>query len=64
MAASNSPPVGLSHPTVDPNPEAPESADARSGRCECVDCEYAVELADGVPSTCPECGGALTFVRP
>ena len=60
MAASHSPPIGLSHPTVDPNPNA--AASAESGDCECNDCEYTVEITEGLPSTCPECGGALTFV--
>jgi Zn finger protein HypA/HybF involved in hydrogenase expression len=61
MAASDSPPIGLSHPTV--NPHVSEATSAH-GACECNDCGYAVELADDLPPKCPDCGGALTFVMP
>ena len=60
MAASDSPPIGLSHPTVNPNPS--EVGRGRSERCECIDCGYTVETTDDLPPTCPDCGGALTLV--
>lgn len=60
MVASDSPPVGLSHPTVNPNPS--EVSQRESERCRCTDCGYTVEIAGDVPSTCPDCGGALTLV--
>ena len=61
MAASNSPPIGFDHPTVDPSPNA-AATDGRSGDCECHDCDYAVEIDPDLPPKCPACGGALTRV--
>ncbi|MFC4447490.1 hypothetical protein [Halorussus aquaticus] len=59
MAASDSPPIGLRHPTVNPHASADTST---HGACECNDCGYAVELDDTLPPKCPDCDGALTFV--
>jgi predicted Zn-ribbon and HTH transcriptional regulator len=39
------------------------SARSRSDSCRCNDCGYTVEVAEGLPSTCPKCGGALTLVE-
>lgn len=61
MATSDAPPIGLAHPTVTPSPDPP-SARGRSEECGCADCEYTVEIGDGLPPKCPECGGALTRV--
>jgi hypothetical protein len=61
MAASDVPSLGLRHPTADPSPDDP-GPNGRSGRCECHDCDYTVEIADGLPQKCPYCGGALTRV--
>lgn len=63
MAASDSPSIGLRHPTANPSPSG-TSTHGRSEQCECNDCEYAVEVGDELPSTCPKCGGALTLVLP
>lgn len=63
MATSDSPPIGLSHPTANPSPSG-TSAHRRSERCECHDCEYTVAVDDELPATCPKCGGALTLVLP
>jgi len=60
MAASDSPPIGLSHPTVE-KPKDSSSGRRRRERVTCVDCAYTVELGDDLPPKCPECGGALTF---
>ncbi|NHN61568.1 MULTISPECIES: hypothetical protein [Halorussus] len=58
MAASDSPPIGLAHPTV--NPESGVGpADRRTDRCACNDCDYTVETGDDLPPKCPDCGGAL-----
>lgn len=59
MAASDSPPIGFDHPTVDPHPNA-IAADGDSDGCECHDCDYTVEVDADLPSKCPACGGALT----
>ena len=61
MAASDVPTLGLRHPTADPSPDD-RAGTGGSGRCECNDCEYTVEIDDGMPPKCPECGGALTRV--
>lgn len=60
MAATDSPPIGLSHPTVNPNPS--EAGQRGAERCRCTDCGYTVETGEDLPPTCPECGGALTLV--
>jgi rubrerythrin len=58
MAASDSPPVGLNHPSVNPHPSVTPST---HGTCECNDCGYAIALDDDLPPKCPDCGGALQF---
>ncbi|PSQ47811.1 hypothetical protein BRD15_06525 [Halobacteriales archaeon SW_6_65_15] len=63
MAASDVPSLGLRHPTADPCPDE-AGANGGSGNCECNDCDYTVEIADGLPPKCPNCGGALTRVGP
>jgi primosomal protein N' len=63
MAVSDTPPIGLGHPTVNPDPSGTTSPQERSGTCECNDCQYSVGMDDDVPSKCPDCGGALTYVR-
>ncbi|WP_276301814.1 hypothetical protein [Halorussus lipolyticus] len=62
MVANDSPPIGLSHPTVDPRSDAGQVERTESGRCECNDCGYTVEIGGDLPPTCPDCGGALTRV--
>ena len=62
MAVSDGPPIGIRHPTVNPTPDT-ATAQSRSGTCECVDCGYVVGTDDDLPPKCPDCGGALTFVR-
>ncbi|UPV99890.1 hydrogenase maturation nickel metallochaperone HypA [Halorussus gelatinilyticus] len=63
MAVSDSPPIGLRHLTVNPDPSGTTSPQDRSGTCECNDCSYTVETDDDLPPKCPDCDGALTFVR-
>lgn len=62
MVASDSPPVGFSHPTVDPHSNTASSTRGRSERCTCADCGYAVQVDADLPPKCPDCGGALTRV--
>lgn len=59
MAATDSPPIGFDHPTVEKSKD--DSSARRPERCVCADCAYTVELGDGVPPKCPDCGGALTL---
>ncbi len=63
MAASDSPPVGVSHPTVDPRSNAASSTHGRAERCTCTDCAYTVQIDADLPPKCPDCGGALTRVK-
>lgn len=68
MATSDTPPVGLDHPTValspapssESHPGASRSDEGRSDECACADCEYATEIDGDLPEKCPDCGGALT----
>jgi NAD-dependent SIR2 family protein deacetylase len=64
MATSNSPSIGLTHPTINPHPSVAVSTDGRSEYCECNSCEYTTEIDDDLPPKCPDCGGALTRATP
>lgn len=60
MATSDTPPIGLDHPTVTPSPDL--SPHGRPDRCGCTDCDYTTEIDGDLPVKCPDCGGALTRV--
>lgn len=62
MAASDSPPIGLSHPTVNPNSKTTASTQGQTDDCMCNDCDYTVTVDADLPPTCPNCGGALLRV--
>jgi len=60
MATSDSPPIGLDHPTANPHADAVPAGRGQPDTCTCRDCGYTVEIDAELPSTCPHCDGALT----